>query len=133
MTPGGHGLPRPPRPQRVRITSPRMGTVARPDRSSPTREIDEQTGLGEVYMRSLLRTQLRLGLTAVGVLALILGTLPLLFAEQPQLADVRLLGLPLTWVVVAAGLYPVIIATAWWLDRAANRVERDFAEIVTRS
>ncbi len=118
---------------RVRVTNPWMGTAARPPARSPTSEIDEQTGLGEVYMRSLIRAQLRLAITLIAVIALTLGTLPLVFLWQPQLSATRVLGLPLAWLVIGGLLYPALLAGGWWLERAANRTERDFAEIVTRS
>lgn len=118
-------------PQRVRVTSPRMAAVKRPVPRSVRREIDEQTGIGEVYMRSLLKTQLRQGLTAIAILVLVLGVLPLVFATQPQLATVRLVTVPLPWLLIAVGIYPFLLAVAWWLQRSADRAERDFADIVT--
>ena len=90
----------PVQPQRVRVTSPRMGATARPARRSGTREIDEQTDVGEVYMRSLLRAQLRLGISLLALVALVLGTLPLVFAWQPKLAAVRIFSVPLPWLLI---------------------------------
>ncbi len=110
-----------------------MGSAARPVPRSPASEIDEQTGLGEVYMRSLLRAQLRLAITVILVMLLTLATLPLLFAERGDLTDIRVFGLPLTWLVIGVLPYPALVAAGWWLDRAAGRAERDFAEIVSRS
>lgn len=110
-----------------------MGSAARPAPRSPASEIDEQTGLGEIYMRSLLRAQLRQAATVIGVMLLTLGTLPLVFAERPELSAVRVLGLPLVWIVVGVLLYPLLILGGWWMERAARRAERDFAEIVSRS
>jgi len=132
---GARGIPRSaPRnaPQRVRVTSPRMGATRRPPSRPATREIDEQTGLGEVYMRSLLRAQLRPGITVIAVLVLVLGTLPAVFAVEPQLAAVRVLSVPLPWLLIGVGVYPALVAAAWWTVRAAERAERDFAEIVGR-
>ncbi len=128
--PTGPGRARP--PQRVRVTSPRMGTRRRPPSPSGTRDIDEQTGLGEVYMRSLLRAQLRLGLTAIAVCGLVLGSLPLVFALDPGLAAARVLTVPLPWLIVGVALYPLLVGVAWWYVRASERAERDFADIVER-
>ncbi len=119
-------------PSRVRVTSPRMGTRPRPPSPSGTRDIDEQTGLGEVYTRSLLRTQLRLGLTVVAVTALVIGGLPLIFVAAPGLSAVRLLTVPVPWLVIGAALYPFLVVAAWWYVRASERAERDFADIVER-
>ena len=75
-------------PPRVRVTGPprRRADVVRP---AGTREIDAETALGEVFMRSLLREQLCLALRVLAALALTLGMLPLLFHLFPSLGDVR--------------------------------------------
>ncbi len=109
-----------------------MGTAARPPARSPAREIDEQTGLGEVYMRSLLRAQLRQAITVIAVLAMVLGALPLLFAAQPGLTAVQVAGIPLPWLLIGVALYPAMAIGAAWLVHAADQAERDFAEIVSR-
>ncbi|MFZ0160773.1 MAG: hypothetical protein WAL50_17220 [Kineosporiaceae bacterium] len=120
------------RPQRIRVTSPRMGTAARPPARSPAREIDEQTGLGEIYMRSLLRAQLRQAITVIAVMTMVLGALPLLLAGQPELTAVRVSSIPLPWLLIGVATYPAMTIGATWLVHAAERAERDFAEIVSR-
>jgi ubiquinone biosynthesis protein Coq4 len=107
-----------------------MTATARPPLRTVSREIDEQTGVGEVYLRSLLRAQLRLGLSVIAVLALVMGTLPLLFSQVPRLDTVRLLAVPLPWVVVGISVYPLLFGLAWWQVVAAEHAERDFAAIV---
>jgi len=97
-----------------------------------TREIDEQTGLGEVYMRSLIRSQLRLGLTVCTVLGVLVGGLPLLFGLVPELREARVGGLPLAWLLLAGLIYPMFVLCGWWYVRQAERNERDFAELVDR-
>ncbi len=123
-----------PRPAsaRVRVTSPRTDAVRRPPRRRVTDDIDEQTGVGELYMRSLVRSQLRLGLGVLGAFCLTVGALPLLFWLAPALAQVRVLGVGLPWLLLGVGAYPVIGLTAWAYVRAAERAERDFADLVER-
>jgi hypothetical protein len=117
--------------QRVRVTAPR--TARTPSVSlSPRREIDEQTGLGEVYMRSLVRAQLRLGLSVLAVVTIALGSLPLIFTADPRLGAVRILSVPLPWLLVGVSIYPLLLGAAWWHVRAAERAERDFSEIIER-
>ncbi len=118
-------------PPRVRITSPRTSArSARP--TAGTQEIDAQTGLGEVYMRSLLRTQLRL---ALAVLALVVGplaALPLVFTLAPGVREVSVLGLPLPWLLLGVLVHPVLVGTGWWYARRAELAETAFAELVER-
>ena len=125
-----------PLPRRVVVTSSRARAARRPapgGRSGIAGEIDAQSALGEVYMRSLVRHQLRLALVACTLLAAGLGGLPLLLLAVPELADVAVAGVPLPWLVLGAGVYPVLVALAWWYTRAAERSERDFADLVERS
>ena len=116
--------------RRVAVTSPRTGAARR--RHNPgTREIDEQTRLGEVYMRSLVRTQLRLSLFVCALLALLVGGIPLVLLVPP-VREARVLGLPLPWLLLACAVYPVFAGIGWWYVRQAERNERDFAELVER-
>ncbi|MEV4563504.1 hypothetical protein AB0K12_07025 [Nonomuraea sp. NPDC049419] len=118
-------------PRRIAVTSPRTAAARRP-RYPATREIDEQTTLGEVYMHSLLRTQFRLALFVCTVLACVVGGLPLLFLLIPELREVHLLGVPLPWAVLAGLIYPAFVIGAWLYVRQAERNERHFAELVER-
>jgi putative solute:sodium symporter small subunit len=116
---------------RVRITSPRtVGARTRSQRSNAA-EIDAQTRLGEVYVQGLIRAQLRLALYVVLWLAATLGVLPVLFLLLP-LDRVHLLGVPLPWVVLGAGVYPWLVALAWWYVRRAERNEAAFEDLVER-
>ncbi|WP_329113244.1 hypothetical protein [Streptomyces sp. NBC_01353] len=95
----------------------------RPPGHPPARsEISEQTTLGHTYVRSLMRSQLKAALTALGALALLVGPLPLLLALPAPEAVV--------WAALGVGVYPVIWAVARWYVRRAERNERDFAGLV---
>ena len=117
--------------RRVRVTSPRTAAT-RQRRVSGASEIDAQTDLGEVYMSSLLRSQLRLALLVLAALGLLLAGLPLLFTLAPGLAGLHVLGMPLPWVLLAFAVYPFLLLLGWLYVRAAERNERDFAEVVER-
>jgi len=114
-------------PRRVVVTAP---PARRRRRTTITSEIDAQTQLGEVYVRSLVRAQLRLALVVCGVLGMTVGLLPVLFVVVPALGDVHLLGVTLPWVVLGVCCYPVLIALAAWYVRRAERNERAFVELL---
>ena len=97
------------------------------------KEIDAQTPLGQVYMGSLIRSQLRLGLLVLAVVGASLLGLPLLFSLVPELGAVRALGLPLPWLLLGVVVHPALIAAAWFYVRQAERNEREFADLVERS
>ena len=117
---------------RVRITSPRRGAA----RSGPTRpvttEIDEQTGLGEVYMAALMRAQLRLSVSVLLAVAAGLGLLPLLFLAAPATRELHVWLVPLPWVILGVLVYPVVMLAAYYYVWHAEAIERDFAALVDR-
>jgi hypothetical protein len=116
-----------PAARRVRVTSPRVG---RPRPTTIASEIDAQSAVGEVYMRSLMRAQLRLALTVTAVLLGTVGLLPLLFASSPAVRHAHLLGVPLPWLVLGVGVYPVVLALAWLYLGRSERIEERFADLV---
>ena len=125
--------PEQPPPQRVVVTSPRTG-APRPRRPYPaSREITEQSQLGALYMRSLIRTQRTLGLLVVGLVAGGLATLPLVFTFAPSVSRLQVFGIGLPWVLLGVVVFPVFVLAGWFYVRQAERSEREFAELVERS
>ncbi len=122
-----------PVPERVRVTSPWTGRARLRPRRSATSEIDAQSAVGEIYLRTLLRAQLRLAVSILVALALTVGTLPLLFTLFPVLTEHHFLGMPVSWGLLAFGCYPVLVFLAWRYVRLAERNERAFARVVERS
>lgn len=115
--------------ERVRVTGPPRRTAASRT-ASRLGDVTEQTPLGDLYLRSLLTEQLRLAVRVIGVLVLTLGLVPLLFHLAPGLADERLLGLPLPWLVLGVLVYPFLLLLGWRYVRRAERNERVFADLV---
>lgn len=114
---------------RVRVTGPPRSRTRRV-RPSGRAEIDAASELGELYLTSLMRDQLRLALRTTLLLGLSVGTLPLVFFLAPALADVRLSGVPLAWLLLGAAVYPWLVWLAWRFLRRAEANERSFAALV---
>jgi putative solute:sodium symporter small subunit len=126
--------PRPVGPaQRVRVTSPYADRARTRPRPSAASEIDAQTEVGEIYVRALLRTQLRQAIGTLVLLAVSIGVLPIAFHLFPVLTERQVLGMPLSWVLLAFGCYPVLIGLAWRYVRASERNEAEFVHVVERS
>ena len=119
-------------PRRVRVTSPRT-SAARAQRVPAAREIDAQTRLGEVYMSSLIRSQLRLALLALAALAVFVGGIPLVFWLAPGLSEIEVLAVPLPWLLLAFAVYPFLLLVGWLYVRAAERNERAFTDVLDRT
>ena len=118
--------------KRVRITHPRTEAARRAPARTPSREIDEQTELGEIYMRSLIRSQRRLALAVCGAIGVVLAGIALAGAVFPRFGTSRVLGLPLPWVLLGVLVYPVLIALAAYAVRQSERNERAFTHLVRR-
>ena len=115
--------------ERVAVTSPRT-SAARARAVSIASEIDAQTSLGEVYISSLMRSQLRLALQVVGVLALTIGALPLLLRLVPEARRMALLGVPVVWLVLGLVAFVEILLLGWYYVRHAERNQADFSDLL---
>ena len=118
--------------ERVRITSPRTTTGRRRTPPTAAGEIDAQSQVGEVYLRSLLRAQLRLAVGVVVLLGGLVGGLPLVFWLLPEVSGTTVLGMPLAWGLLGFAVYPTLVVIGWWYVRAAERNERAFTDVVER-
>jgi hypothetical protein len=113
----------------VVITNPQpraAGSTARQD-------LGEQTRLGDILIRSIIRTQLHLALRLGTLIGVLLGALPLLFAYVPAIRRTHVFGLPLPWLLLGVLVYPVLVAGGALYVRQAERNERDFEDFVDHS
>jgi hypothetical protein len=115
------------RPQRVRVTGPPRYASGPRNRLG---DMHDQTPLGDVFLRSLLKEQLALAVRVLVLLGLTLGLLPLVFHLWPGLGDADLAGLPVAWLVLGVVVYPFLLLVGWRYVRSVERNERDFATLV---
>lgn len=120
-------------PRRVTVTGPRGRTVRRPPGGPGLRALDEQTVVGDLLVRSLVRAQLGLALRTASVVLGALGGLPLLFVLLPATRDAQLAGVALPWLLLGVLVHPALLLAGWVHVRYAERNERDFVELVERS
>lgn len=118
-----------PHPPRVVVTSPRLRTAV----STARQDLGEQTRLGDILIRSIIRTQLHLALRLGALIGVLLGALPLLFAYVPAVRRTHVLGLPLPWLLLGVLVYPVLVAGGALYVWQAERNERDFEDFVDHS
>ncbi len=122
----GAGLddPRAAPPPRVRVTAPRHD-------DDTSRVIAGATGAdpGAFYIRSLIRSQLRVAVVCAAAFIVVLVGVPLVFTLVPGLDAVRVAGVPVSWIVLGAGLFPVLIAIAALYVRTASRNESRYRSL----
>ena len=93
-------------------------------------EVAEQTALGRELVVGLVRAQLAASLRIAAIALVLFAPLPLLFAVLPELANLQILGIPLAWWVLGVLAYPVLYLLARLHRRQAERIERDFTELL---
>lgn len=120
-------------PQRVRVTAPTTTRQTHRYRRSAAGEIDAQTEVGAIFLHSLLRAQLRLAAGVLLALVVSVGGLPLLFLLAPGVASREVLGMPLSWCILAFAVYPVLLGLGWVFVRRSERNERAFTDVVEGS
>jgi len=124
---------------RVRVTAPRSVTsgsvtagsaaLAGGRSAAAPQEAAEESDAGQLFVRSLIRSQLRLGLVVALGFLLIMLAFPLVLGLVPGLADSTIAGLPFDWVLLGAGIYPVIGLSAWLYVRTAARNEARYRDL----
>ncbi|EOD63410.1 hypothetical protein, partial [Amycolatopsis vancoresmycina] len=72
---------------------------------------------------ALYAAQRRRGIPALVLMFTLLLGLPAIFALFPALDSVRLLGIPLSWLMLAVLPYPAMALLARWQLRRAERLE----------
>lgn len=115
-------------PRRVRVTAT--------DRRRPQSKAATTRGIAlpgspvadedAVYARALRRSQLRLALGTVAGFVVIAAVLTLVIALIPEIDQVVIVGLPLSWILHAFAFYPIIIVFALLYLRGAGRNERAY-------
>ena len=119
--------------RRVAVRNPRGRAPSRPPGERALAELAEQTAVGEILVRSLTRAQLMLAVRIFAVFGCLLLGLPALFATHQGLADYRIVGLPLPWLLLGGAVYPLLVLLGVLYVRQAERNERDFVEFIERS
>lgn len=114
------------RPQRERVVlAERVGA-----RMVRTRvEVQQQTAFGDAMVRALMRAQLLLAIRLAAGTVLSLCAIPLLMLAFPALTEITVAGIRLPWLVLGAGVYPVLYVVGRRYIRQAERLETEFAQL----
>lgn len=114
-------------PKRVRVSAsdapPRRSAALTRGIALPGSPVDEADA---VYARALMRSQLRLALGTVAGFVLVVVAMALTIALIPEIDEIVLGGVPLSWLLQAFAFYPVIAVFAVLYVRTAARNERRY-------
>lgn len=123
---GGSGSSASSRPERVRVTAPLSGE---PLRAVP--HVSHAADAESVIVNGLIRSQLRLAvICALGFAATLVAIA--LVSSLPALNDLLVAGVPVSWLVLAFGAYPPLVAIAAIAVLAARRTEAQFRVLSRR-
>jgi hypothetical protein len=90
--------------------------------------LDEESPVNDVALRSLMRAHLRLSLTHISALGVLLLAVPLLLTNVAMLSRHRIIGVPIAWILLGVGMFPML----WLIARSYVRRVEDL-EVRTRS
>ena len=131
--PAGHGTRHPPAERGSRL---RKVVVWQHDQARLQHDVigigdvQSDTVYGRLLVRSLTRAQLGLSLMCLALAVAVIASLPMIMALLPGAAKITVDGLPLTLVVLGAGIFPMLMAVGWFYNRQARQLEARFIELV---
>jgi hypothetical protein len=60
----------------------------------------------------------------------VIAALPVIMALLPSARRMTVAGLPLTLIILGAGIFPVLAAVGWFYNRQARQLEARFIDLV---
>lgn len=114
-----------PPPPRRRITGPPRRAQAAVVRR-PADAADASRDVGAIYLRSLIRAQLRLAVVCCVGFVLSLAVAAMIIATIPALHESHVFGVPWSWALQAYGMYPLILTFGVIYARGAGRNEQRY-------
>ncbi len=90
----------------------------------------ENSDVGELFVRSLIRSQLRLAVVVASGFLVILVGIPVLISVFPAINSWTIATVPVPWLLLGVGIYPLAIGCAALYVRSAGRIEQRFRDLV---
>ena len=114
----------------MRVTAHSAGSAAASARPARLAGSDAPTSdIAGVYVRSLIRSQLRLGIVFAVGFAVATALFVMAIAVVPELDSTFVLGVPLSWLLLGVGVYPLAITVGGLYVRAASRNEARYRSL----
>jgi hypothetical protein len=114
--------------QRRVVTHPRTVATRVGSGMGPLPDLHDTGSLDDAAVRALMRSQLRLGLGYLTIVIVLLASLPLVLVQTNFFNSHSMFGIPLTWLIIGGGLFPIMIAIALFYNRAVERIESDLVK-----
>lgn len=89
----------------------------------------QTSGVGAVYVRSLIRSQLRLAIVCAVGFVVATAVFAIGVALLPAIDEALIAGVPVSWLLLGLGVYPLAITVAALYVRAATRNEARYRSL----
>ncbi|MEU6562903.1 hypothetical protein [Nocardia nova] len=117
---------------RVRVSHPRTESALHGRNPVAARGFQDDTALGSASVTTLIEIQRRLVILIVALVAAGLAGTAVLGFLAPDLDRIRLLGVPLPWVILGVLVYPALILAGVAAVRRFERNETAFTRLLGR-
>jgi hypothetical protein len=114
-------------PRRVRVMHPRTEAASRAPVAPAVRAPGGDGDVDDVSVRSLIRGQGRIATLVTAATAVLLGGTAALGAFLPASG-----GTEIPWFFLGVGIYPLLLALAWFAVRQSERNEDAYRDVTTR-
>ncbi|MFW0789288.1 hypothetical protein [Gordonia sp. CPCC 205333] len=93
-------------------------------------EVQEQTEIGDVLVRGLVRAQLGLALRLGAAVLVICVAVAIIVATVPPIGTASVAGIRIVWITIGPLLFGVLYGVGRLYLRLANQAEHDFLGVV---
>jgi uncharacterized membrane protein (DUF485 family) len=101
-----------------------------PETSEPPEISEEQA---ERITATVMRRQLALSLSVASLFVVLLFGLPLVNTYAPEMANQRILGFTLTWLILGVLVYPVAVLLSYYFVKSSDKIETEAHQEIVRS
>jgi uncharacterized membrane protein len=115
---------------RVTVSHPMTSSVRGPRSGAQSVDARQESAVGDVALRSMMRAQLRLAVRWFAVLLLLLTAMVLVLSVVPMVHSFRLAGIPVAWWLMGVGCFPMLGWIAVRYVRSVETLEQRFNALV---
>lgn len=119
-------------PENGAASSYRVRVVAPPDYFPASTTPAKSPAADAYFVQSLVRAQLRLSLMVAAGFIVILVGIALIVAFWPEIRELQLFDVPLSWLILGVGVYPILLFAAALYARGAAKNEKMYRDLVKR-
>ncbi len=107
-----------------------QAVLSSPDDEKTLDEVAEQTTYGAIFLNELIKRQRALSLSVAFVFLVFIFSFPLISFLGPELVNIQIFGLPVTWLLLGVLVYPLVWFLAFFFVSTSDKYEEEFTQLV---